>query len=67
VLITELRNGTYLARIGAGPGDVIRRIDDFEINNIEDFKTAIVKFRRKKSVVLLLQRGHRGYYITVEL
>ena len=67
VLITELRNGTYLARIGAGPGDVIRRIDDFEINNIEEFKTAIVKFRRKKSVVLLLQRGHRGYYITVEL
>ncbi len=67
VLITELRNGTYLARVGAGPGDVIRRIDDFEINDLEDFKEAIVKFRRKKSVVLLLQRGHRGYYITVEL
>ncbi len=67
VLITELRNGTYLARIGAGQGDVIRQIDDFEINNVEDFKTAIVKFRRKKSVVLLLQRGTRGYYITVTL
>lgn len=67
VLITELRNGTYLARIGAVPGDVIRRIDDFEISNIEDFKTAIVKFRRKKSMVVLLQRGHRGYSITVEL
>ena len=67
VVITELRNGTYLARIGAGPGDVIRQIDDFEINNIEAFKTAVVKFRRKKSVVLLLQRGNRGYYITVTL
>ena len=67
VLITELRNGTYLARIGAGPGDVIRQIDDFEIKNVVDFKTAIVKFRRKKSVVLLLQRGNRGYYITVKL
>ena len=67
VLITELRNGTYLARVGAGPGDVIRRIDDFEINTVADFKAAIVKFRRKKSVVLLLQRGHRGYYITVKL
>ncbi|MCP3954553.1 MAG: PDZ domain-containing protein, partial [Desulfobacterales bacterium] len=67
VLITKLRNGTYLARIGAGPGDVIRRIDDFEINDLEDFKEAIVKFRRKKSLVLLLQRGHRGYSITVEL
>lgn len=67
VVITELRNGTYLARIGAGPGDVIRQIDDFEINNVEDFKAAVVKFRRKKSVVLLLQRGNRGYYITVTL
>jgi len=67
VLITELRNGTYLARVGAGPGDVIRQIDDFKINSIEDFKAAIVKFRRKKSVVLLLQRGHRGYYITIKL
>jgi len=67
VLITDLRTGTYLDRIGAGPGDVIRRIDDYNINNVEDFKAAIVKFRRKKSVVLLLQRGHRGYYITVKL
>jgi len=67
VLITDLRTGTYLDRIGAGPGDVIRRIDDYNINNVEDFKAAIVKFRRKKSVVLLLQRGHRGYYITIKL
>jgi len=67
VLITDLRTGTYLDRIGAGPRDVIRRIDDYNINNVEDFKVAIVKFRRKKSVVLLLQRGHRGYYITVKL
>jgi len=67
VVLTALRKGTYLARIGAGPGDVIRRIDDFEIKNLEDFKAAIVKFRRKKSIVLLLQRGQRGYYITVEL
>ncbi len=67
VLITTLRTGTYMDRIGAGPGDVIRRIDDYNINNVEDFKAAIVKFRRKKSVVVLLQRGHRGYYITVKL
>jgi len=67
VLITQLRKGTYLSRIGVGQGDVIRQIDDFEINSIEDFKAAIVKFRRKKSVVILLQRGNRGYYITVKL
>ena len=33
----------------------------------DDFKKAIVKFRRKNSVVLLLQRGDQGYYITINL
>jgi serine protease Do len=56
-----------LARIGAEPGDVIRQIDDFTIQNAEDFKKAIVKFRGKNSMVLLLQRGDQGYYITVNL
>jgi serine protease Do len=56
-----------LARIGAEPGDVIRQIDDFTIQNSEDFKKAIVKFRGKNSMVLLLQRGDQGYYITVNL
>jgi len=57
----------YLAHIGAEPGDVIRQIDDYTIQNTEDFKKAIVKFRQKKSLVLLLQRGDQGYYITLNL
>jgi len=67
VMISKIRKNSYLARIGAEPGDVIRQIDDFTIQNAEDFKKAIVKFRRKNSMVLLLQRGDQGYYITVNL
>jgi len=67
VMISKIKQKSYLARIGAEPGDVIRQIDDFTIQNAEDFKKAIVKFRGKNSMVLLLQRGDQGYYITVNL
>ncbi|MGD8963029.1 MAG: Do family serine endopeptidase [Desulfobacterales bacterium] len=67
VVITEIARDSLLDRIGARPGDVIRQIDDMTISNKEDFKKAIVKYRQKQSVVILLQRGDQGYYITVKL
>jgi Do/DeqQ family serine protease len=67
VVIAKIKKTSYLARIGAQPGDVIHQIDDFAIQDKEDFKKAIVRFRRKNSVVLLLQRGDQGYYITINL
>jgi Do/DeqQ family serine protease len=67
VAISEIDKKSYLARIGARPGDVIRKIDDYAITNTEDFKKAVIKYRQKNSVVLLLRRGDQGYYITVNL
>jgi Do/DeqQ family serine protease len=67
VVISKVRKKSYLAHIGAEPGDVIRQIDDISIMNGEDFKKTIIKFRRKNSLVLLLQRGDQVYYITVKL
>ena len=65
VLISAIDKKSYLARLGARPGDVIRKIDDYTIKDSDDFKKAIIKYRQKNSVVLLLQRGDQGYYITV--
>ena len=65
VVISKIKENSYLYRIGAQPGDVIRQIDDYTIQTSEDFKKAVIKSRRKKSVVLLLQRGEQGSYITV--
>jgi Do/DeqQ family serine protease len=67
VIISEVDGNSYLASIGAQPGDVIRKIDDYAINDTEDFKKAVIKYRQKNSVVLLLQRGEQGYYITINL
>ncbi|MDH3828256.1 MAG: PDZ domain-containing protein, partial [Desulfobacterales bacterium] len=67
VVISEIDGRSDLARIGAQPGDVILQIDDAAIINKDDFNKAIVKYRQRRSVVILLQRGDQGYYITVKL
>jgi hypothetical protein len=44
---------------------VIRKIDEMPVDGLDDFYKAVIKYRWKNSVVLLLQRGNQGYYITV--
>ena len=67
VVISKIKKNSYLEHIGAQPGDVIRQIDDYTIQTSEDFKKAVIKSRRKNTIVLLLQRREQGYYITVKL
>ncbi len=67
VIITEIKDGSYLQRIGVIPGDIIRKIDDISTMNIDEYKRAIIKYRKKPSVVLLLQRENQLYYLTVKL
>ena len=67
VIITEIHRQSCLYQTGARPGDVIRQIDEINVKNLKDFEEAIVKYRHKTSVVILLQRGAQGYYISVKL
>jgi len=66
VVVTELREGSYLQRIGARPGDILRKLNDMMIRTVDDFKEAVVKYRQKESAVLLIQRGSQQYYVTVK-
>ncbi|MBI9087288.1 MAG: trypsin-like peptidase domain-containing protein [Desulfobacterales bacterium] len=66
-VITQVDARSQLGRVGAKPGDVIRRMDDLPIETAEDFNKAVVKYRLKPSVVVLIQRQDQGYYITVRL
>ncbi|MGE0085698.1 MAG: Do family serine endopeptidase [Desulfococcaceae bacterium] len=66
-LISEVRRDSYLARIGVRPGDIIRQMDEMPVRNTAEFEKAVLKYRNKSSVVILLQRGEQGYYITVKM
>jgi Do/DeqQ family serine protease len=65
VLITEVRSGSQLARIGLRAGDVLRQIDEAGIASHDEFRKVVVKVRQKPSLVLMIQRGEQGYYVTV--
>jgi serine protease Do len=65
VLITEVRPGSQLARIGVRAGDLLRQIDEAGTANHEEFRKVVVKVRLKASLVLMIQRGEQGYYVTV--
>ena len=67
VVITEINRNSYLAHIGARPGDVIRQVDELTIKNINDFKKAIIKYHNKTSLIIVLQRQDQLYNITVKL
>jgi len=67
VMVTELRPGSYLDRIGARPGDVIRKINEVVVKTQGDFKKAVIKCRQKESAVLLIQRRNQQYYVTVKI
>jgi Do/DeqQ family serine protease len=67
VVITQVRKGSSLERTGVRPGDVIRQVEDLAVTDQDAFRRAIVKYRDRPTVLLLLQRGQQRYYLTVTL
>ena len=67
VMLTELRPNSYLHHIGARPGDVIRKINEIAVKTPNDFNKALIKYRQRDSVVLLIERGNQQYYVTVKM
>jgi len=67
VLIIKLRQNSHLNQIGVRPGDIIRQIDEDRVQRLADFKAAIIKYRNKPFVVLLIQRHGRLYYVNATM
>jgi serine protease Do len=63
--IIAVRPGSSANRIGLEPGDVLLRVNQAPVPNAEAFKEAIIQARGKPSVLLLVRRGGRGYYLTL--
>ncbi len=53
-------------KIGIRSGDVIRQINQANIRDERDFNSAIVEAGKRSSILLLVQRGTGGYYVTLE-
>ncbi len=68
VLIHSVKNGAIAYKNGIRNGDVIRKVDDYIVKNKSSLYKALQSLKRKKSsILLLIQRGQYGYYITMNL
>jgi serine protease Do len=66
IVISEVRANGQAFRKGLKPADVILRIQAAQIENSDDFRKRIVDNYHRDSVVLLVQRGPYGYYVTMD-
>jgi S1-C subfamily serine protease len=67
VLIMEMRRGSHLNRIGVRPGDIIRQIGGTRVDNLNDFKSAVVKHRNNQTVVVMIERDGHLYHINATM
>ena len=66
MVVLEVVANSPSGKIGIRPGDVIRQINRTTIDHDKDFREAIVEAGSRDSVLLLVQRGRYGYYVTLE-
>lgn len=53
-------------RIGISAGDVIRQVNQDRIDTEEDYNKSIADLNNPDRILLLVQRGRQGYYVTLE-
>lgn len=66
VVVVEVTRRSPAHRIGIAPGDVVKQVNRQSVRDLEDFKQAVLQARKSETVVLLVQRGRTGYYVTLE-
>ena len=66
VVVTSVTPNSVSDKIGVQPGDIIRQVNQVKIENEKDFRAAMVEVAGRDSVLILVQRGQNGYYVTLE-
>ena len=66
VVVTSVTPNSVGGKIGIQLGDIIRQVNQLRIKSEKDFRAAMVKAAGRDSVLILIQRGQNGYYVTLE-
>lgn len=66
MVVVEVVPNSASGRIGIKPGDVIRQMNQKPVNNEDDYNKAVAEINNPDRILLLVQRGRQGYYVTLE-
>jgi len=67
IAIVKVGDRSRAYNLGIKPGDLILQINETSINSFPDFQKSVASIFQKDTVLLLIQRGFRGYYLTIPL
>ena len=67
LVIVDIKEGSQADSIGLKPGDIVRGINDLSITTKEDFEKAVIRYRLKERITVLLQRGWTVYSISFKM
>ena len=66
VVVMEVIPNSAAGKIGINPGDIIRQMNQKRVDNEEDYNKAVADMNNPDRILLLVQRGRQGYYVTLE-
>ena len=67
LVIVAIKKGSQAEQIGLEPGDLIRGINDLSFTTEEDFKKAVIRYRLKERITVLVQRGWTVYSVPFKM
>jgi len=66
VVVVSVHPDGASGRVGIRTGDIVRQVNQAAVRNEKEYLQAITEAGKLSSVVLLVQRGRYGYYVTLE-
>ena len=66
MLVTKVVPNSPGDRIGISAGDIIRQVNQDPVDTEEDYNKSIADLINPDRILLLVQRGRQGYYVTLE-
>lgn len=67
VTIVQVRPGSSAQELGLRKGDVVLKVAGSGVHSEEDFAQAFKHYRMANTVLLLVDRGGRGYYVRLRV
>lgn len=67
LVVSEVLPGSPAQELGLRPGDRIYKIAGQAMDSLNDFVQSFMRYRMQQSIILLVARGDRGYYVRLRL
>ena len=66
MVVMEVVPNSAAGKIGINPGDIVRQMNQDRVDNEDDYNKAVAEINNPDRILLLVQRGRQGYYVTLE-